>query len=120
MQGASTQDSGNRLAVIIKRVQAALTDERRLVVLTIPDVSVTPQAKEQAESRDIAAKVDAFNAVIRAEAEHAAVEVVDLFPLSQRLAGTAYTAADGIHPSAAAHARWEQFIYPVVRRVLMR
>lgn len=101
------------LAEIVARVQAALPDPRRLLLLTIPDFSVTPTGPRYARGRDISRGIAGFNRIIRDQAERSRSSLVDLFPFSQRLTDSAFVAADGLHPSALAHARWEEIVYPV-------
>lgn len=118
VQGVSVPDFADRLAHIVERVQATLPDPRKLLIVTIPDFSVTPEAQRYARGRDIAREIAGFNDVVRAAADRAVVPVVDIFPLSQRLTGTEYLAADDLHPSAAAYAQWEQLIFPVALDLL--
>ena len=108
----------SNLATIIARVRAALLDSRRLMLLTIPDFSVTPTGQQYARGRDISQGIIALNAIIGAHAERAGLGLVDLFPLSRQLADEQYVAADGLHPSAAAYARWEEIICPVAASLL--
>ncbi len=118
VRGVSVPDFADRLAAIVGRVQAALPDPRKLLLVTIPDFSVTPEAQRYARGRDIAREIAGFNDVVRATADRAVVPVVDIFPLSQRLTGKEYLAADDLHPSAAAYERWEQLIFPVALDLL--
>ena len=113
VQGVPRDDFRNRLALIVERVQVTLPDPRRLLLVTIPDFSVTPAGATYSRGRDIAHGIAGFNDVIRITAERASLELVDIFPLSQRLTGMEYVAADELHPSAAAYAEWEALILPV-------
>ena len=118
VQGVPPDDFADRLATIVERVRAALPDSRKLLLVTIPDFSVTPEARRYARGRDIAREIAGFNDIVRAAAERAAVPLVDIFPLSQRLTGAEYLADDDLHPSAAAYTEWERLIYPVARDLL--
>ena len=78
----------------------------RVVVISIPDWSVSPFAAGRDRAR-IAAEIDAYNAVNREEAARAGARWVDITDLT-RAAGadpSAY-ASDGLHPSGEMYARW--------------
>jgi lysophospholipase L1-like esterase len=79
---------------------------RRVIVLSIPDWSVTPFAEGRDRSR-IALAIDAFNAVNRDEVDRANVTYVDITPESRMAATqTGLLAPDGLHPSGPMYARW--------------
>lgn len=86
----------------------------RVVVVSIPDWSVTPFAASSGRDRaKISAEVDAFNAVAREEAARGKARYVDITPVSRRaLREPALVAGDGLHPSAAMYALWTALILP--------
>ena len=92
----------------------------RVLVLSIPDWGLTPFARaQQRDSRQVAAEVDAFNAAARAVAEAHDVAFLDITAASREDGGApGMLVADGLHPSAAMHARWAQAALPVARRLL--
>lgn len=97
----------------------AVLPRRRLVVITIPDFSVTPTGAHFADGRDASAGVAAFNAIIIQESRRRHVPIVDIFKLTQEMArDTTLIAPDGLHPSAKEYAKWEKLIYPVAARSL--
>ncbi|MDW8478585.1 MAG: GDSL-type esterase/lipase family protein [Xanthomonadales bacterium] len=106
-------------ALLGRAIELAGGRAERVLVLSIPDWGVTPFAA--ASGRDparIAAEIDAFNAIARAEAEARGAAFVELTALSREL-GAGALAADGLHPSAAQYALWvERRILPAVRRAL--
>lgn len=118
VQGVREDVFRTNLAHIIDRAQAVLRDKRKLVLVTIPDFSVTPEGPKYAKGRGISSGIAVFNEVIREEARARSLESVDIFPLSRRLTSAKYVAVDGLHPSAAAYARWEESIFPVAREIL--
>eukprot|EP00753_Platysulcus_tardus_P014760 PLAT4460.1.p1 GENE.PLAT4460.1~~PLAT4460.1.p1 ORF type:complete len:220 (+),score=90.94 PLAT4460.1:39-662(+) len=80
-------------------------DAGRVCCVSIPDWGITQFAA--ASGRDIAviaAEIDAFNAVNKAEAEAAGVAWADITPLSREQ--SELLAADGLHPSGEAYAAW--------------
>ena len=92
----------------------------RVLVLDIPDWGVTPFARFEAGNRaNIAAEIDAYNAVAKTACDARGVAFVDITPLSrERGAEAAMLAEDGLHPSARMYAAWTQLALPVARRLL--
>ncbi len=79
---------------------------RRVVVLSLPDWSVTPYAAGR-DRGAIARAIDAFNAVNRAAAAEAGARYVDVTADSRRAAADpTLLAADGLHPSGAMYEAW--------------
>lgn len=118
VQGVPESDFRRNLVTILARIHATLPDPRKVLVLTIPDFSVTPDGPTYARGRDISAGIAALND-ISAEMAHArGFPLVDLFPLSRELTAPEFIAADGLHPSAAAYGRWEELIFPVALEML--
>lgn len=107
-------------ALLARAVELADGGTRRVFALTIPDWGVTPFAR--ASGRDTTAigrDIDACNARIAARCDAAAVAWVDVTAESRSAgASVAMLAADGLHPSAAAYARWTAHLLPTVRRLL--
>jgi lysophospholipase L1-like esterase len=99
-------------------VQYAGGEPGRVIVLSIPDWGVTPFAKGQNRAR-IAAEIDMFNAVNRAEAKAIGALYLDVTSIS-RNAGADQTllAADGLHPSAEMYAAWARLALPSVLAAL--
>lgn len=60
------------------------------------------------DPREIAAKIQAFNEVLREEAIGAGARYVDLFPLMRRQAEARMVAVDGLHPAARAYEEWAE------------
>jgi lysophospholipase L1-like esterase len=90
----------------------------RVVVLSIPDWSVTPFAARR-DRANIAGEIDTFNAINRDEATHAGARYVDVTPISRRAADEpALLAPDGLHPSGAMYAEWATEALPVVLEIL--
>lgn len=112
VQGVPQADFEERLAHILDRTQVALPDPRKVILVTIPDFSVSPEGHTYGRGRDIASGISTFNDTIKAQAALRSIPVVDIFPLSQELDGAEFIGEDHLHPSAAAYARWEQLIYP--------
>jgi lysophospholipase L1-like esterase len=92
----------------------------RVVVLSIPDWSVTPFAALRSRP-ELAAEIERFNAVVRQEASRAGARHVDVTPES-RDAGRdpALLAADGLHPAAAMYTAWARLALPSALAALGR
>lgn len=92
----------------------------RLLVLSIPDWSVTPFAAGR-DHAAVAAEIDAFNAVNREEAERLGARYVDVTPFSRTAAADpTLIAADGLHPSGKMYAEWARLALPAARQALSR
>ena len=90
----------------------------RVVVISIPDWSVTPHAADR-DRAAVAAEIDAFNSAARAAAREAGTAWVDLTTDSRRAGGdAALLAPDGLHASAALHELWARRIARPLARAL--
>ena len=108
-----------RLGHLLDEMLKILPNDKRLLVINIPDFSVTPDGPNYAHGRDIRAGLANFNRIIADEAQKRRVRVVDIFPLSQKMhRHPELIAADGLHPSAKAYAGWEELIFPAARELL--
>ena len=99
-------------ALLARAIGFAAGKSARVIVVSIPDWSVTPFAAERDRQR-IAAEIDAFNAINRDEAGRAGAAYVDVTPISRRAADDpGLTASDGLHPSGSMYAAWASEILP--------
>jgi acyl-CoA thioesterase I len=113
VQGIDAAAFHKNLNVILDHVQKKV--KNNLVLLTIPDFSITPEGPKYAKGRNIADGLQAFNHLIKEEAAQRNLRCIDVFPLSLEMKDNpALIAADGLHPSAMEYALWEKIIYPVV------
>lgn len=95
-------------------------DPGRVVVLSIPDWSMTPFA-EGRDRAQIAAEIDRYNAINRDEAGRAGARWVDVTPQSREAgAGPGWLVADGLHPSGRAYAVWAALALPMALAALGR
>lgn len=107
-------------ALLARAVDFAANDPRRVVVVSIPDWSVTPFARSDPRGQAaIAAEIDAFNAVARQVATASGAAFVDVTAASRRAArDPASLAADSLHPSVSMYETWVSLILPAARRAL--
>ncbi|HZZ86462.1 MAG TPA: SGNH/GDSL hydrolase family protein [Anaeromyxobacteraceae bacterium] len=92
----------------------------RVVVLEVPDLSLSPLATDQAARLGIRRRVEAVNAIIHAAAARHRYQVVDLFLESRaELPGhPELLCSDRFHPSAAGYDRWAAALWPAVARAV--
>jgi lysophospholipase L1-like esterase len=90
----------------------------RLIVLSIPDWSVTPFAADR-DRRAIAREIDQFNDVCRTTTVEAGARYLDITPLSRQAGNDrALLVSDGLHPSAAMYSMWAEQAVPMSRAAL--
>ena len=120
-RGRSAEDYRGEFHGLLRRaIRLAGGRAGGVLALSIPDWGVTPFAR--ASDRDparIAEELDAYNAIAGALCQAHGVAFVDITAASRERGGEpAMLAADGLHPSAAMHARWAVAALPVARRLL--
>lgn len=85
----------------------------RVIVLSIPDWTVTPHAADRDRQAEAAA-LEAFNRRLRDEAKQAGCRWVDVTDSSRGAAhGHRLLAADGLHPAAEMYREWVGLLLPV-------
>jgi lysophospholipase L1-like esterase len=90
----------------------------RVVVLSVPDWSVTPFAASRNRAK-IAEEIDAFNAVAAEACRQAGIAFVDITPLSRTaLDQPRFIAPDDLHFSGAMYRLWAEKAAPAVRKAL--
>lgn len=113
-RGRAIAEYRSQLAALLDRA-IGFADFRpdRVVLISIPDWSVTPFAAGRDRAR-IAAEIDAYNAVGRDEANRTRSRFVDITPMSRRAsADPGLVVTDGLHPSETMHAEWARLLLPV-------
>jgi lysophospholipase L1-like esterase len=122
-RGYPLADYAPRFARLLEQA-VALADGRaeNVLVLSIPDWGVTPFARSGGhEPARIAAQIDRYNAIARAQAVAQGAEFLDITAVSRAHGSNdAMLADDGLHPGAAMHALWASAALPVVRAMLVR
>lgn len=83
-------------------------------VLSIPDYSVTPFARNSDTAR-IAREIDAFNFANRTISGDAGVHYLDITPISRDAKNDPILIADdGLHPSAIQYKKWSGILAPMM------
>jgi lysophospholipase L1-like esterase len=106
--GSSEERYRAQLRRIHDAVRAAAVDAAAVYALPQPDWSLSPAGAAFGDPGDIARTIERFNLIAHEEAERRGSRYIDLFPLMRRQAQAAMLAADGLHPSAEAHAQWAE------------
>jgi lysophospholipase L1-like esterase len=125
-RGRSEEEYHQQFRALLQRaITYAGNDATRVIVLSIPDWSVTPFASalgaEQNSLERIAAQIDRFNAINQAEAERSGAYYIYVTSVSREAgADRSLLAADGLHPSGKMYARWVNLVEPVACDILAR
>ncbi|MEI7999459.1 MAG: SGNH/GDSL hydrolase family protein [Candidatus Omnitrophota bacterium] len=111
--GVSVDVFKDHFHFILDKIFEIVHKRENIVVITLPDVTVTPNGKKLSIGRDIAKDLEAFNQVIKKEAQARGIRVVDLDLLSQTIeSDSTLVSVDGFHPSAKGYLLWADLIEP--------
>jgi lysophospholipase L1-like esterase len=108
VRGSRPDEYRARLKQIFTRLQAAGLGGSRLLVLPQPDWSRAPIAEAFGDRDELAARIEAFNAILSEETKAAGGVYVDLWPLMQAQAARKQFADDGLHPGQTAYTAWAE------------
>ncbi len=116
--GSQQQYADEFLTLLNKAIQFAGNNKKRVIVLSIPDYSVTPFAN--GSNKDLIAKeINAFNAINKKIAEQAGVNYIDITGFTRLAASDAsLIASDGLHPSGIEYQIWAYQLLPVIKTAL--
>lgn len=93
----------------------------RIVVVSTPDYTVTPQGASYGDPESQRTGIVANHAILARLAAERGIAFVDIFELSRRAATERELVADdGLHPSGAQYRLWVDAIAPLVERLLAR
>lgn len=119
VQEVSVSEFQANVKTIIDRMQKVLSNPKNLILLTIPDFSVTQIGQIFAGEKDIEKGIQEFNQIIFAEGQTRDLPVVDLFPISKGMKDDpSLVSMDGLHPSGKEYALWEKEIFPAALKLL--
>lgn len=114
VRGSTNAEFKTNLIAILDHVQEKLGDKSKLILLTIPDFSVTPTGKYYTNGKDASKGISEFNDIIKEQADLRKLKIVDLFEPSKAMGtDSSLVAGDGLHPSSKEYAIWETLILPV-------
>lgn len=120
VQGVPLDRYEAHAVAILDDLLARLRPER-IVVVAIPDYTVTPAGGDFGDPLAQSTSIQAENATMERLAAERGISFVDIFDISREVAtDPALVADDGLHPSGAQYARWVERLVPVVERALGR
>jgi acyl-CoA thioesterase-1 len=116
-ENVSSEVFGRRFEAIISGIRART--QAPIVVSNLPDISLAT-AVWPALRPVLAARVDAYNAVIARLARRYDLPVYDLCAMTRRTLPDhpEYLSADGFHPSDKGYEAWADGLWQVVQRIL--
>lgn len=115
VRGVTSFKFRNSYRNLVAEIQSHLNDSSRLLLITIPDFSCSPQGKKWGYGSSAVNGISRLNEIIKSEAKKASLRVVDIFPLSQKACLLSKMfAPDELHPSAKQYSLWVDIILPVV------
>jgi lysophospholipase L1-like esterase len=95
----------------------AKNDQKKVVVLSIPDWGVTPFAGSSNKEK-IAAEIDKFNAVAQEECKQMNITFVDITGISRSNIDASMIASDQLHFSGKMHELWAKEALSTVKNIL--
>ena len=118
-QGRSLEEYRSQFTtLVIQSIQFAGNDPAKVVVLSIPDYSVTPYA-QNADRKLIASEIDEFNRVNKQISDLYKVQYIDVTGESRKAAGDpSLIAADGLHFSGKEYKIWAELMLPLFKNIL--
>ena len=118
VQGVTSSTYKDNVIEILRKLRA-LVGEDRILIVTIPDYTVTPQGGSFGDPAQQAAAIRDNNFVMTQLA--AGLPVVDIHDISLGAAtDRTLVASDGLHPSGAQYALWVERIAPQMEQLLAR
>jgi len=118
-QGRSLEEYRQQFTALVQR-SIALAGNRppHVIVLSIPDYSVTPFAKGR-DVAEIAAEIDAFNAVNKLVAGNYKTQYLDITEESRKAAtDLTLVASDNLHFSGREYSLWSYKLVPLIKTAL--
>ncbi len=118
-QGRSIEEYKTQFSELLSRaIGYAGNNKNHVFVISIPDYSVTPFARNS-DTAKIAAEIDVFNAANKNLATMAGVHYIDITPISREVKNDpSLVAVDGLHPSGLQYKKWTALLAPAMQQVL--
>ena len=111
--GVSSSKFKIRIKYLIDAIQSNLPPPRKLLLVTIPDFSCSPQKKNWGYGKSATNGITRLNKILNTEAVLRNLVIVDIYPLSQNLCSQfGMFSDDGVHPSALQYSKWVDLIFP--------
>jgi lysophospholipase L1-like esterase len=116
-QGIDTSTySKNFKSILNRAIQATRGESQHVLVLSIPDYSLTPEGKKL-DTTKIKREIDLFNSLNKKVAKDFKCQYLDITVLGREAkSNPLWVAKDGLHPSAMAYKKWSEQIHPFIIR----
>ncbi|MDP2652680.1 MAG: SGNH/GDSL hydrolase family protein [Candidatus Omnitrophota bacterium] len=106
-------------SMIVEVLREVLPGPGQILVLTVPDVSVTPAGKKLIGQKDGKWDVAFYNTIIADQCRFRDIHVIDFYKLFRELGDDPFLwAPDGLNPSAAMHRKIAEQIFPIAKKIL--
>lgn len=106
-------------ALLQKSIELARGKKENVVVLSIPDYSVTPFAAGSGDTARIRQEIDWYNAINKNVTLSYNVAYLDITPSTREARNNpALVATDGLHPSGLEYKKWAERLGPIFEAVL--
>lgn len=120
VQGVAISTYRDNLVRILPEL-VALVGADRILVVTIPDYTVTPQGAAFGDPAQQSAAIRESNSLMTQLATASGITVVDIYDISLEAAtDRTLVASDGLHPSGVQYGRWVERIAPAMEALLAR
>jgi len=114
VQGVPEGVYAGNAADILDTLKAAVGPDR-VVVVSTPDYTLTPQGAAFGNPQTQSGQVARLNEVMKAKAVERAIRFVSIDSIAREVASDrSLVARDGLHPSGSQYARWTDLIAPAV------
>ncbi len=116
-QGIDTSTySKNFKSILNRAIQATRGESQHVLVLSIPDYSLTPEGKKL-DTTKIKREIDLFNSLNKKVAKDFKCQYLDITVLGREAkSNPSWIAKDGLHPSALAYKNWAERVSPFIVR----
>jgi lysophospholipase L1-like esterase len=118
-RGSGAEDYKNDFEFLLKKALHFADDKNdRVIVLSVPDWSVTPFAKER-DTKKISEEIDTFNKINEAISKQYKVHYIDVTDnIRESISDPLLIASDDLHPSGKAYAKWAVQVATVIEMTL--
>ena len=120
-RGQPTTTYRSEFAALLARARGyARGRADKVFVLSIPDWGVTPAGASR-DRAQVAAEIDAYNAVAKEECARVGIAFIDITPTSRLAASEPkYIASDDLHFSGLMYKKWAEIAFPTVQALLAK
>jgi lysophospholipase L1-like esterase len=114
-RGSDVVEYKQQLEELIKKaIELTNGKKEHVIIISIPDYSVTPHAKAM-DTEKISKEVEVYNGINKALSIQYKVLYVDITTGSKEAAGdSSLISEDGLHPSAIEYGRWAEKVVDVI------